>query len=62
MTKEESKEAVMSDDPSVRLQEKIIEEYPRLGPDDKFEFACHPGVSCFNKCCGDVNIFLSPIC
>ena len=50
----------MSDDPSARLQEKIIEEYPRLGPDDKFEFACHPGVSCFNKCCGDVNIFLSP--
>jgi Fe-S-cluster containining protein len=43
-----------------KLTEKILEDYPRLGPDDRFKFACHPGVSCFNKCCGDVNIFLSP--
>jgi Fe-S-cluster containining protein len=42
------------------LKEKILEDSPRLGPDDRFEFACHPGVSCFNQCCGDVNIFLSP--
>jgi Fe-S-cluster containining protein len=33
---------------------------PRLGPDDRFRFACHPGISCFNRCCRDVNIFLSP--
>ena len=31
-----------------------------LGLDDRFAFECHPGVSCFNQCCGDVNIFLSP--
>jgi len=43
-----------------QLQEKILTEYPRLGRDDTFQFSCHPGVSCFNKCCGDVNIFLSP--
>ena len=49
-----------TDDPREKLQEKIIADYPRLGPDDTFKFACHPGVSCFNKCCGDVNIFLSP--
>lgn len=42
------------------IEEKILTESPRLGPDDRFVFACHPGVSCFNKCCGDVNIFLSP--
>ena len=42
------------------LVEKILKDYPRLGPDDRFKFACHPGVSCFNRCCGDVNIFLSP--
>jgi Fe-S-cluster containining protein len=42
------------------LEEKILKDSPRLGPDDRFTFACHPGVSCFNKCCGDVNIFLSP--
>lgn len=23
-------------------------------------FSCHPGVSCFTKCCRDVNIFLGP--
>lgn len=43
-----------------KLKEKIVEDYPRLGPDDTFTFGCHPGVSCFNQCCGDVNIFLSP--
>ena len=42
------------------LEEKILKDSPRLGPDDRFEFGCHPGVSCFNRCCGDVNIFLSP--
>jgi Fe-S-cluster containining protein len=46
--------------PQERLREKILTECPRLGPEDTFRFACHPGVSCFNKCCADVNIFLSP--
>lgn len=46
--------------PDPRLQEKVLKDCPRLGPDDKFKFACRPGISCFNKCCGDVNIFLSP--
>ena len=43
-----------------QLQEKILEDYPRLGPNDTFKFACRPGISCFNRCCGNVNIFLSP--
>jgi len=43
-----------------KLKETILKEYPRLGRDDKFQFACHAGVSCFNECCGDVNIFLTP--
>jgi Fe-S-cluster containining protein len=43
-----------------RLQREILEEYPRLGPDDTLRFGCHPGVPCFNECCSDVNIFLSP--
>ncbi len=47
-------------EPREQLKEKILSDYPRLGPDDEFKFACHPGVSCFNTCCGDVNIFLSP--
>jgi Fe-S-cluster containining protein len=50
----------LPDDAHKQLQEKILADHPRLGPDDRFTFACHPGVSCYNKCCGDVNIFLSP--
>jgi hypothetical protein len=49
-----------ANDPREPLQERILADYPRLGPDDTFQFGCHPGVSCFNQCCGDVNIFLSP--
>lgn len=43
-----------------KLEEKILSDYPRLGPDDRFRFSCHPGRACFNHCCSDVNIFLSP--
>jgi Fe-S-cluster containining protein len=50
----------LSGDPRRQLEEKILADYTRLGPDDTFRFACHPGVSCFNRCCGDVNVFLSP--
>jgi len=42
------------------LKKKIMEEAPRLGPDDAFTFSCSPGVSCFTNCCGDVNIVLTP--
>jgi Fe-S-cluster containining protein len=47
-------------DPRRLLEEEILEEQDRLGPKDTFRFRCHPGVSCFNTCCADVNIFLSP--
>lgn len=43
-----------------KLAEKIMQDCERLGPKDKFKFGCHPGVPCFNQCCADVNIFLSP--
>lgn len=43
-----------------RLKEEILKEYPRLSRDDSFRFDCHPGIACFNDCCGDVNIFLTP--
>ena len=56
----EQNDSPVSSDPSEQLREKILADYPRLGPKDTFKFACHPGISCFNKCCGDVNIFLSP--
>lgn len=42
------------------FQDQIIKDYPRLQLKDSFKFSCNPGVSCFNKCCNDVNIFLTP--
>jgi Fe-S-cluster containining protein len=43
-----------------KLKEKILTDHERLDLDDRFRFECHPGVTCFNTCCADVNIFLSP--
>jgi len=28
--------------------------------DDKFKFSCHKGLACYNTCCRDINIFLTP--
>lgn len=51
----------MTDNRNIQnLKESILKEYDRLSMDDKFVFNCHPGVSCFNQCCSDVNIFLTP--
>ena len=43
-----------------KLKETILKEYPRLYKKSKFQFNCHKNISCFNKCCSDVNIFLTP--
>ena len=32
----------------------------KLSDDTVFKFSCHKGLSCFNKCCNDIEIFLSP--
>jgi len=42
------------------LKKEILEQYPRMAETDVFTFACHSGVPCFNDCCSDVNIFLTP--
>jgi len=47
-------------DPLKVLGQEILDEHARLEPSDTFQFQCHPGVSCYNTCCSDVNIFLSP--
>jgi Fe-S-cluster containining protein len=33
----------------------------QLAEGETFSFTCHPGVPCFNSCCADVNIVLTPI-
>lgn len=43
-----------------KLKETILKEYPRLSEESEFCFKCHKNVPCFNACCGDVNIFLTP--
>ena len=42
------------------LKQAILDEYPRLTPDARFRFRCHSGLDCFNRCCADVNIVLTP--
>jgi hypothetical protein len=32
----------------------------QLGPDDSFQFSCHKGIACFNKCCQNIDIMLAP--
>jgi len=32
----------------------------QLGLDDKFRFRCHKGIACFNKCCENIDILLTP--
>lgn len=31
-----------------------------LGPCDSFSFGCNSALECFNKCCRDINLFLTP--
>jgi Fe-S-cluster containining protein len=32
----------------------------QLGLDDRFRFRCHKGIACFNKCCQNIDIMLTP--
>jgi Fe-S-cluster containining protein len=32
----------------------------KLGLDDTIRFRCRPGIACFNKCCQNINIMLTP--
>lgn len=32
----------------------------RIGRNDTFNFRCHPDISCFNRCCRNLNLFLYP--
>ncbi len=39
----------------------VLRRHRQLSGSDGFRFGCHPGVACFNHCCGDVNILLTPL-
>ncbi len=38
----------------------IIDNSRKLGFDDRFRFSCYKGIECFNMCCSDLNLFLTP--
>ena len=37
-----------------------MKNFQKLSLDDTFNFSCHPNIDCFNRCCGDLNQFLTP--
>ncbi|MCG8472195.1 MAG: YkgJ family cysteine cluster protein [Desulfobacterales bacterium] len=44
---------------------KIVQDTPEalegyIAPGETFHFKCHSGLSCFNRCCRNLNLFLSP--
>jgi len=39
----------------------FLEDKKQLAEGDEFPFTCNPGVPCFNVCCHDVNIVLTPL-
>ena len=34
--------------------------FESLPPDGTFQFSCHPGIACFNRCCRDLSHALTP--
>ena len=39
---------------------RMLEGKRQITENESFRFTCHPGVPCFNNCCADVNIILTP--
>lgn len=40
--------------------EAFLKSLPELKPGETFRFACHPEVPCFNACCSDLTLMLTP--
>ena len=40
---------------------RYLEDKHQLADGESFRFTCHPDVPCFNNCCADVNIVLTPL-
>lgn len=38
----------------------FLESLPELAPGEHFRFACNPQVPCFNACCSDLTLMLTP--
>lgn len=40
--------------------QEFLDHLPELRPGATFQFACHPQVPCFNACCSDLTLMLTP--
>lgn len=38
----------------------FLSNLPELKKGEKYRFKCYPGISCFNECCSDLNMVLTP--
>jgi len=50
----------MSTPSSPDQSEQFLQELPEIAPGQAFRFACHPQVPCFNACCSDLTLMLTP--
>jgi len=48
----------MSDTPSIPYESPLVPEL--LENKDTLQFRCHKGIGCFNECCRNINIVLTP--
>lgn len=39
---------------------EFLDSLEELKPGETFRFKCYPGVQCFNECCADLNLVLTP--
>lgn len=53
----------MNDTPSTPTgdsSQSFLQSHRRINPDETFRFACHSRVPCFNACCSDLDLPLTP--
>ncbi len=46
--------------PSDDATQQFLDSLPEILPDQRFRFGCHPGVACFNACCAELELMLTP--
>lgn len=39
---------------------QVLEKFPEIDSKSSFSFACRPGISCFNACCSNLDLNLTP--
>ena len=44
----------------ISMKSSFLDSLPRLSKDSTLFFQCDPSVPCFNRCCGDLHLTLSP--